>query len=310
VIAPDVLLDPARRVWHTGIPVATSVADRRRDHVQLLATPFRHAVTGAVAGTVVVVADPRPGQDAHQRLVIALVAGGAIFMLVAGVGGNLLARRGTAPAADALGQQERFVADAAHELRTPLTVIRARTEAALKSPSAHQQDALRQILRSTERLADSVDALLTRARLVAGLRVLEREPFRLDQLAEEVVGETVQPPHTVRMSLAPVVVDADPTLIRIAIRNLAHNAVQHGRDGDGPATVTLIVADGMVRIEDRGPGLRPDARPQRFRTGAPDGVGLGLAIAAWVAELHGGTLRVEPNPAGGAVGVLLLPVRR
>jgi len=309
VIAPDVLLDPARRVWRTGHSVATSVADRRRDRVQLLATPFHHAITGAVAGTVVVVADPRPGQDAHRRLAIALVAGGTIFMLVAGVGGNILARRGTAPAADALGQQERFVADAAHELRTPLTVIRARTEAALKSP-ADREDALRQILRSTERLADSVDALLTRARLVAGLRVLEREPFRLDQLAEEVVGETVQPPHTVRMSLAPVVVEADPTLIRIAIRNLAHNAVQHGRLTDGPAEVTLVVAEGLVRVEDRGPGLRPDALLQRFRTDAPDGVGLGLAIAAWVAELHGGTLHVEPNPSGGAAAVLLLPPRR
>jgi signal transduction histidine kinase len=268
--------------------------------------PFRHLVTGSVAGAVVVVADPRPGEQAHQRLAITLVVGGLIFMLLAGIGGHLLTRRGTRPAAEALGQQERFVADAAHELRGPLTVIRALSEAALRDP-AQQPEALRQVVRSTDRLADSVDALLTRARLVAGLRQLERQPFRLDQLAEEVVAETVQEPHTVRVSAAPVVAHGDPALVRIAIRNLAHNAVRHGRSDQGRAAITLVVADGVVIISDTGAGLSDPQSPSRFGAHDAGGVGLGLAIARWVAELHGGTLRLEPSPGGGTSAVLTLP---
>jgi two-component system OmpR family sensor kinase len=205
-------------------------------------------------------------------------------------------------------------------MRTPLTVIRALSEAALTDP-ARQPDALRQVLRSTERLTDAVEALLTRARLVAGLRELERQPFRLDQLAEEVVAETVRPPHTARVSAAPTVAYGDPTLVRIAIRNLVHNALQHGRVGDEPATIRLLIGQGILMIEDRGPGLGKDGdkedgdkegggqvdSAQRFRTGAPEGVGLGLAIAAWVAELHGGTLRLGQGPGGGTVAMLGLP---
>jgi signal transduction histidine kinase len=309
VIAPNALLAPARQVWRTGSQLATDVIDTSRDRVALLAVPFRNPVTDAVAGTVVVVADPRPGQQAHHRLALSLIAGGGIFMLLAGGGGHLLARRGTRPAAEALGQQERFVADAAHELRSPLTVIRALSEAALKDPD-QRPEALRQVLHSTQRLADSVDALLTRARLVAGLRALERQPFRLDQLAEEVVAESVQPPHTARISVVAAVTHGDPTLVRIAIQNLVNNAVRHGRVGAEPSQVTLVVGDGVVRVEDRGPGLRDwsvDPRGQRFRTGSPDGVGLGLAIAAWVAALHGGELRLERAAGGGTAAVLTFP---
>ncbi|GII78118.1 two-component sensor histidine kinase [Sphaerisporangium rufum] len=300
VIAPAVLRGLAR----DGGERATTVTAAGRD-ARLLAVPFPHAVTGAVAGTIVVGTDLGPVQDAHRRLGWTLFAGGTVFTALAGLGGLLLARRGTRPALEAIGQQERFVADAAHELRTPLTVIRTQAESALKDPE-RQAQALRQVVRSAERLGDSVEALLLRARLVAGLREVRREPFRLDQLAEEVVAENVQPPHTALVSTEPTVAHGDPVLVRIALRNLVHNAVRHGRTGTGPAVVTLDVRDGEVRIGDRGPG--PGDRPvRRFGTGAPDGTGLGLSIAGWVAELHDGTLRLDRAPAGGTRATLTLP---
>ncbi|MFV2103564.1 sensor histidine kinase [Micromonospora sp. LOL_024] len=311
VIPAAELTGPARSVWRTGAGLNTDVADGHGERLRLLAMPFRHPVTTAVAGTVIVVGDARPGQQAHRRLAGSLVAGGALFMLVTGVGGHLLARRGTRPAVETLGQQERFIADAAHELRAPLTAMRLLSEAALTDPG-RQPETLRQVLRSTERLADSVDALLTRARLVAGLRDLERQPFRLDQLAEEVVAEHVQSPHTAHIVTTPAVTNGDPTLVRMAVQNLVTNAIRHGRIDRRPCQLTLTVSQGQVRVGDEGPGLGDwsvDPTRQRFRTGATDGVGLGLAITAWVAMLHGGELRLEYGPSGGTDAVLTLADR-
>ena len=307
VIAPATLRGTAGTVWREGRGYGATVPAGGR-LARLLVVPFPHAVTGAAAGAIVVAVDLGPVQQAHRLLGWSLFAGGTVFTLLAGMGGYLLARRGTQPAVEALGQQERFVADAAHELRTPLTVIRALSEAALRDPT-QQAQALRQVLRSTERLADSVEALLMRARLVAGLRELQRQPFRLDQLAEEVLTETVPPPHTATVQATATVANGDPTLVRIAIRNLVHNAVRHGGLGGGPAAITLLVEPGLVTVRDAGPGL-PDnggQLAQRFRSNVADGAGLGLTIAQWVAQLHGGTLRLEPVPGGGTAAILTLP---
>ncbi|MBV1850394.1 sensor histidine kinase [Catellatospora tritici] len=307
VIPPDTLIGPARQVRRTAVDAVATVADERDEVVHLLAVPFRHTDTDAVAGTVIAVADPSPGQTAHRKLALALVVGGTAFTAMTCLGGWMLARRGTQPIADALTQQERFVADAAHELRTPLTVIRAVSESALADPRA-QPEALRRVIGATDRLTDSVAALLTRARLVAGLRHLERQRFRLDQLAEEVLAETVQPPHTAVADTAATVASGDPTLVRIALRNLIHNAVQHGRAGDAPAAISLAVHDGVITVRDSGAGMGEDVEAgQRFRPGATGGTGLGLAIARWVAELHGGTLRLQRSPDGGTEAVLTLP---
>jgi two-component system OmpR family sensor kinase len=319
LIPPGNLLGPARQVWWGERAMAGSTRDELGERVQFLAVPFRHQVTGAVAGTVVVVADPRPAQLAHRRLAIALIAGGAAFLVLSGFAGSLLARRGTRAAAQALGQQERFVADAAHELRTPLTTIRAVCEAAVidagraraepvPEPGEEPQTvALRSVLAAARRLGDSVEALLARARLVAGTRELDRQPFRLDQLAADVVADTVQPPHRLTVSAAATVCQGDPALVAIALRNLAHNAVRHGRGDGEPAEVHLIVATGLVRIEDNGPGPPRHPAGRRFAAGSPGGIGIGLAIVEWIAQLHAGALRLERASGGGTAATLELP---
>jgi two-component system, OmpR family, sensor kinase len=301
VVTPQTLLLPARQVRAADTELSTLATDVEGRDLHLLAVPFRHANTGAVAGAVVVVSDPAPGELAHRSLLWALLVGGTVFTLLTCGAGYVLAHRGTQPVAIALAQQERFVADAAHELRTPLTVMRAVSEAAVDD-SAKQADALRRVLRSTDQLTESVAALLIRAQLVAGIRALERQPFRLDQLVEEVAQDTVQPPHLLSLALLPVVLEGDPALVRIAVRNLINNAVQHGRHDDGPAIIVVLVEEGQVTVRDRGPGLGATA-------GAPPpirGTGFGLAITRWVAELHGGSLRLESAAAGGVEATLRL----
>jgi signal transduction histidine kinase len=87
------------------------------------------------------------------------------------------------------------------------------------------------------------------------------------------------------------------------------------QEGRGEIRVTLRpTAEGAeVRIADRGPGVKPSDRERIFQpyiTTKKDGTGLGLALVRQTVEVHGGTVVVEDNPAGGAVFVFRLPRER
>jgi signal transduction histidine kinase len=302
-------------------PVATTVMGEDREvtgeiaaidgtSLRLVAIPFHvRAVTG-MTGVVITTADPRPSRAAHRRLLGALLGGGALFALIAAAGGHLLARRGTRPGLDSLAQQERFLADAAHELRTPLASIKAGAEAVVRDPG-QAPTFLPRIVQATDRLTASVDALLTRARIVAGTRGLHKEAFRLDQLVAEVVAETVRPPSTSVGRMPATIAYGDPTVLRIAVRNLVENAVRHGRAPGRPAELTVSVHPDEVVVADRGPG--PGAEPGlligRFRSGTDDGTGLGLSIVDWAVGLHRGRLDLLERPGGGTIARLRLPGR-
>lgn len=270
--------------------------------LRLLAIPFQVRAATGMAGVVITTADPRPSAAAHRKLIVSLLLGGTLFTMITAGGGHLLARRGARWGLDSLAQQERFLADAAHELRTPLAAIRAGAQAVAHDP-AHADQLLRRIVRATDRLTASVDALLTRARIVAGTRTPRKEAFRLDQLVAEVIGETVRPPSTAGGRMPPTVAHADPAVVRIAVRNLLDNAVRHGRAPGQPAELTVSVFPGEVVVADRGPG--PGAHPQhltaRFRSGTVDGTGLGLSIVDWAAQLHQGRLDLLERPGGGTI---------
>jgi two-component system, OmpR family, sensor kinase len=104
----------------------------------------------------------------------------------------------------------------------------------------------------------------------------------------------------------------DPTLLRVALRNLVENARRHGGGPEGEAEIEVRVDAGGLCVADHGPGppaelLRDGIR--RFRSDERDGTGLGLSIAARIAELHGGELTLAAREGGGAVARLALPGR-
>ncbi|NUO57600.1 MAG: HAMP domain-containing histidine kinase [Hamadaea sp.] len=274
---------------------------------QLLAVAFAVESAGRPTGSVVVTIDAQASEAAHTRLALTLIGGGIGFVLLASAGAYLLARRSTRMAGAALDQQERFLADAAHELRTPLTTIRVTAEAALVDAD-HQPGALRKVIRSADRMTNSVETLLTRARMIAGTRELRLEKFRLDQLVAEVVEDTAAGARSVDLDLDAVVTLGDPAILRMAVRNLVENAVRHGAvDGHG-ADVLVRVRAGAVVIRDHGPGLDSEAPAfDRFSSTAPGSSGLGLSIADWAVRLHRGRLSVATDPDGGAIARIDLP---
>jgi len=86
--------------------------------------------------------------------------------------------------------------------------------------------------------------------------------------------------------------------------------VRHGTPAGRPATVEVTVAGGTVAVRDHGPGIDAGDRETVFGdrvTGGRGGIGVGLPIVRWVAELHGGRAQVAPTSGPGARVELVLP---
>lgn len=235
--------------------------------------------------------------------------------LLATLAGWWLAGRSLGPARRALRQQREFIADAAHEMRTPLATIRASASQALlrdREASAYRES-LTEILDAASRARQGVDELLELARLEAGQVTLRTGPLRLDFLVEEVVAGVRDEGCRVTQQVentAPITVDADYGLLRQALDTLVRNSVTR-------ATSVEVSARGVgdrcvITVDDDGPGIPTELLPvvfDRFRRGdTKGGVGLGMAIAKRIVEMHHGTVTAENRETGGARVTLDLPV--
>jgi len=236
----------------------------------------------------------------HDRLVSRVILAAALLVGLAAVAGYWLAGRGTRATAAVLAQQERLLADAAHELRTPVARIRAVAESGLAGDES-SGDALERVAVLGEDAGQMVDDMLFLARLDADREQPDFEPLRLDLLVEEVASHY----PGVAVHSVETVVDGDPGLLRRAVSNLVRNALTHG-GGD----VRITVYPSNVIVSDHGPGIDPSVAGhvfERFHAGPSSaGHGLGLPIVQWIADVHGGDVRIENRDDGGAEATLTL----
>ena len=222
----------------------------------------------------------------------------------------------------ALSAQRRFIAEAAHQLRTPLTAIKLQAEEIRREGEATPLRPLLDALRaSTDRATRLSNQLLSLARAEpdgAGLSSFRR--FDLVRLVEEAGAEWVPRAFargldirfTSEPNRQPVWIDGDPDLLREAINNLFDNALKYH---PGKGAIHLRVGSTptpSVAVEDDGPGVPADQRPQmlrRFVRGSRgEGSGLGLPIALEIARLHGGDLLLEDTPTGAGLSArIVLP---
>jgi heavy metal sensor kinase len=222
-------------------------------------------------------------------------------------------------------QQRRFFADAAHELRTPMSIIRGEAEVALSRsdrPVEEYVEALRVISDEARALSLSVENLFLLARAGTGQLPLEMKSFFLDDLLHNVVKSfrTIAQGVTVSYEVGEELpVKADEALLRRAIVNLVENAARHTPSG-GSVTLRVdrVANSYRISVRDSGSGVPVELREQIFQpffrasqggTGEPRrGAGLGLPIARWIAETHGGTLSLAESSSKGSTFVLSLPV--
>ncbi len=290
------------------------IVRRARPHpLQVHAERFR--VASGNEYVAVATADRVELEDRYAALIANFAALAFASLLLVAAGGWLLAGKATAPVERSLAHMRRFMADAAHELRTPISVLRSRVDVALqreRSPAAYS-DALANVRRDAAQIGAVVEDLLTLARADAGERPLRRESVQLDEIALDAVSAAgaLAERRGVRLTIGradEAVVRGDPALLRQLAMIVLDNAVKFTPSG-GDVTLDVATSDGraLLTVRDTGIGIREEERLRifdRFWRGEgarerASGAGLGLSIAKWIAEAHGGRIEVQSEVGKG-----------
>jgi heavy metal sensor kinase len=228
---------------------------------------------------------------------------------------------------EAFERMRRFTSDASHELRTPLTALRSVGEIALRDPLRPEEyrETIASMLEESDRLTRLVEGLLVLTREDSGTYRARFAPLDLGELVREVVDvlrvlaeERGQHLH---VSVdGKVVVHGDRTTLRQAVLNLVDNAIKY-TPREGAIRVQVHAsgdAEAAVEIADSGPGIAPEHRQRIFerfyridldRSRSTGGAGLGLPIARWAIDLHGGTIELETEEGKGSTFGIRLPRR-
>jgi CheY-like chemotaxis protein len=224
-------------------------------------------------------------------------------------------------------RKEAFIAILAHELRNPLAPIRNAVEI-LKlagAPDPTQQAARDMIDRQVRHLVRLVDDLLDVSRINQGRLQLRRERVTLAAVLEQVLEaarpQIAQAGQALAVALPnlPLALDADPVRLVQVFQNLLDNACKYSeRGGQIRLSAELEGAQAVVRVADSGIGIAPADLPRLFdlfvQAGAPSGqmpagLGIGLALARGLVELHGGTIEARSaGPGQGSEFSVRLPV--
>ncbi len=203
-------------------------------------------------------------------------------------------------------QRRELIANVSHELRTPITALQNVLENVVDGVARPDEATMRTALAQTERLGRLVTELLDLSRIDAGAHRLELAEFPVGPLLEEVVAEASVTDRGVRFTVDVVPPSAsavaDRARLHQVVVNLLDNAARHGPAG-GEVRVSARVGTNLVlEVSDDGPGIAPEDRErvfERFTRGERargGGTGLGLNIARWIVDLHGGTIAVVDGP--------------
>jgi two-component system, OmpR family, sensor kinase len=218
--------------------------------------------------------------------------------------------------------QQRFLADVSHELRTPLTVIKGNVDLMRRMKSL-DEESLTSIDQEAGRLTRLVGGLLLLTQAESGSVSLNMRPVELDTLLLEVFQEMkVLAGEKIKLHLTEIdqiQVNGDRDRLKQVLLNLVANAIQYTpQGGDVFLSMGKVAEQARLIIRDTGPGIPPEDLPHIFerfyraeksRTrGKTTGFGLGLSIAHWIVEKHGGRIEVDSKDDQGTTFCIWLPL--
>ena len=224
---------------------------------------------------------------------------------------QMLRRLADAQAAttNSLQAAQDFAANAAHELRTPLTAMRADLDTLRihDLPADERAEVVADLSRAQRRVEAIITAL---GQLASGqlVRAEDREAIDVAEMLDRVAQENQRPGGDVEITVAAD--DAGtvwgwPAGLRLAVDNLVRNAITHGRATRIVLTARREEPHLVINVDDNGCGLPAEeheavlGRFARGSTAAAGGSGLGLALVAQQAALHGGRIELSDGPLGG-----------
>ena len=223
---------------------------------------------------------------------------------------------------DAFAAQRQFTGNAAHELRTPLALLQAQLELfSAEHPDMQPETAefLSLLREQTERLTRLTKTLLEMSNL---RQVARNERIRLAPMIEEIFTDLAPLSDKCGVTLTAegdgIMTGSDALIYRL-IFNLTENAVKYNRPG---GSVRVSVAQEpeklLIRVSDNGCGIpeeyqqsifQPFFRVDKSRSREYGGAGLGLSLVWEIADIHGGSVRVEESSKNGTVIAAEFPIQ-
>jgi len=220
-----------------------------------------------------------------------------------------------------------FLAEVSHELRTPVTILRGEADVTLRAEPASAavyRDTLARISQQAEEMGRLIDDLLFLVRTEADTIPFDMQRIDLQGVVADAARDGAVLARGKGIAIREhlpgraVWANADAQRLRQAMLIAIDNAVRHSGAGSA-IEVSLAVADGRaaIAVADRGAGVPAEELPYvferfyRIRGGAkrrPHGSGLGLPIAKWIAEKHGGTIALESTPGEATRLTIGLPL--
>lgn len=224
-----------------------------------------------------------------------------------------------------LQAQQRFIADAAHQMRTPLTGLKMQTDLALIETDPEQlRKSLHQIAASADRAAHLINQLLALARAESSHEKIHAfERVDLEGLLRDAIREWVPRALEKGIDLGYegtgwwLRIDGNPLLLRQLVNNLVDNAIKYTPAGGRVTVRTRATEFAVIEVEDNGIGIAENEhdlvfeRFYRVLGSEAVGSGLGLAIVREIAELHGASVQLKPNPhERGTIAQVVFPRHR
>lgn len=289
-----------------------------------LAVPM--AVMGRIIGTIEV-QSYQPQAYQHEHVTAMTMAANLTAVAIENVRLLKLERTAREAAEESNRLKDEFLATVSHELRTPLTAIlgwaRLLEDGTLDSTMTHQ--AVDTIWRNAKAQAQIVDDILDVSRIITGNLYIDLHPIEVTPVVQNAIN-VVRPTADAKgirieaqLENAPAMVSGDANRLQQVIWNLLSNAVKFTNNG-GRVTVKVTQANAAVEISvtDTGQGISRAFMPYVFdrfsqadstTTRHHGGLGLGLAIARHLVEIHGGTIRAASRGEGqGATFTITLPL--